>query len=137
MTRSSSFRLSGDLLDGAFELLPIDWFGQVTGEPRGQATFDVCFHSVAAERDAGNAAVVRQVAHQFVAAPVRQSEIADENVEPASRGEWAGFGEKLARFAQTRGPGDVMAGALEQARQLVGRIGVIFEEENAQGARCR
>ena len=75
-----------------------------------------------------------EVAHQIVTAAIGQSEIADQNIEAALRLVVARSGDHLTGFADAARPGHFMAGAFQETRQLLGRIGMILDQQHAQRA---
>src|ERR1043166_3436970 len=93
VTRESIFAIAGvrsapndqssaqQILDRFFQTLEVDRFCQVLGETSGAGFVHIVFHSEPAQRDSAQAFAAVQLAHQIVTAAIRQTDIADQEIE--------------------------------------------------------
>ena len=72
-------------LDGSFEVFELDRFDEMFREPCLQASLDITVVAEAANRDSGSLGDSAQLHHEIHAASVRQSNIADEQIELIAR----------------------------------------------------
>ena len=98
------------------------------GKARFVASLDVLPLSIAAQRDAGKLVpALAQLAHQVVAAAVRQSEIADQQVEGVLVGQFQGRGH-------VSGTLDRVAIRGQHHPHHFRRDAVVFDQQDVQGA---
>jgi hypothetical protein len=72
---------SRNACDGSFEHLEVHRLGEVRGKSGIIAQADILFHAIATQRNAFQAARLTQYSHELMACPVRQAEVADEQVK--------------------------------------------------------
>ena len=98
------------------------------GKARFMAAPDVLLLPIAAQRNAGKlVSALAQLANQVVAAAVRQSEIADEQVEGVLAGQ-------LHRRGHVAGSFDRVAVRGQHHPHHLRRDAVVFDQQDAQGA---
>ncbi len=127
--RSTGFRLplGCDTGYGCQEEGDVYGLDEMLGEAGLAAAAEVFVHAVAAHGYGGDDAMGADAADDVVAVAIGQAEVADEEIDGLALG--GGGGSRDVRCGD-----DCVAGALEQAGEGAGGIGVILDEQDAETA---
>lgn len=117
--------LRNSFLQSDAQLLENEWFGHVMEKANLPASRDVIGSIIAADRDRAYWVLRAQLLHQVPSTAVGQAKIAQQDIEFDS------FGEGASR-SDVRRNVDFVADGGEELPQALGRIRVIFNENNAK-----
>src|SRR5881227_457666 len=114
-----------DLGQNAAQLVKIDRFGEMKVEAGLSPALDVLSRSKATERHGCYRSFALRMSHNVVAAPIRQSDVAQNDVELFRF-------DRIQRVSRPIGQRNFMAEMREKTRQRLQRVAVIFDYQNTQ-----
>ncbi len=124
--------LSGaaELLDDLAQTFEVDWLDQVREESRLLRAREVFIHAVAAQGDAAQSVIARQLHHEVDAVSIGQTDVAHDEIELLAGG-------LLERDPHRIGRRHIMPFLAQQTRQHFERRLMIFDDEQTIAARRR
>ena len=114
-----------DLGQNAAQLVEVDRFGEMKIEAGLSPALDVLSRGKSTERHGSNRSFALGMSHNVVAAPIRQSDVAQNDVELFRF-------DRIQRVSRAIGQRNFMAEMREKTRQRLQRVAVIFDYQNTQ-----
>ncbi len=124
LSATSALGESWDLLDRLVQFLGVDWLDEMQAKPRFNTARDIGVHSVPGECNSHHGRSGAQGFHHFAATAVRQTKIADKDVEclPRAQSDGVRFGVRELHF---------MAPLAQEPRHQRSGGQVVLHQQNA------
>lgn len=111
----------------------VDRLDEVTGKAGRLALRDIRVHAETAEGNSAHVILGEERAHDFQAGAIGQADVADDEVDPTGAKKLVGL---LQGGGHRSGDGNVVAHLAQQPPENLGRVDVIFHQQEPQLARA-